>query len=79
MEVRRGKAPGPGARIGGADSNLIYVGPHTPEIDALLLQVGIGVRTEESCLLRALEVAGVPVETLNQIRPFVLTQFLLVK
>jgi hypothetical protein len=58
---------------------LIYVGPHSKEIDDLLFQVGIGVSTEESCLIRALEVAGVPAETLNQIRPFVLTQFLLVK
>jgi hypothetical protein len=65
-------------RVGGADSNLRYVGDDS-EIRAYLERLGIGIETKESCFVYALRQANVSEEVLNQIAPLVKTQFLLVK
>jgi hypothetical protein len=75
IEILPGKAPQPGARQGGADCNLIYEGPHDPETDALLKQVGVGLKLDESCLIRACELGGVPEWQLANMRAIILTQF----
>jgi hypothetical protein len=75
IEILKGKAPQPGARRGGADCNLIYEGPHDAETDALLEQVGVGLKLDESCLIRACELGGVPESTLTNMRAVILTQF----